>query len=128
MAKLTFPDTFLWGAATASHHVEGGTVNSDWWAWEQIPGNIRNDDRSGAGCDWWNGRAEEDLALAAGLGQNTHRLSVEWSRLEPFPGYYDAHAFARYRRLLRTMHDLGLTPMVTLHHFTLPRWAATAGR
>lgn len=127
MRELSFPEGFLWGTATASHQVEGATVNSDWWRWEQAPGRIHNDARSGAACDWWNGRAEEDLALAAALGQNAHRLSLEWSRLEPADGYFDTTAFARYRRLFETMHDHGLVPMVTLHHFTLPRWAADMG-
>ena len=83
--ELCFPDWFLWGAATAAHQVEGHNVNNDWWAWEQAGGHIRNGDRSGAACDWWN-RAEADFDLARGLGQNSHRLSLEWSRLEPRPG------------------------------------------
>src|SRR5690606_26614173 len=72
---------------------------------------------------WWNGRAEEDLSTATELGQNAHRLSLEWSRLEPAPGYWDEKAFARYERMLAHAKDQGLTLMVTLNHFTLPRWA-----
>lgn len=26
-----FPETFLWGVATAAHQVEGNNVNSDTW-------------------------------------------------------------------------------------------------
>lgn len=111
--QTQFPPDFLWGTATASYQVEGGTVNNDWWDWEQRPERIRHGHRSGAACDWWNGRAEEDLALAASLGQTVHRLSLEWSRLEPAEGYYDSVAFDRYRRLLGTMHELGLAPMVS---------------
>ncbi len=127
MARLSFPDGFLWGTATSSHQVEGYNVNNDWWQWEQHPGHIHDHSRSGAACDWWNGRAEEDLSLAAQLGQNAHRLSVEWSRLEPACGVYNPAAFERYRRLFQHMRTLGLTPVVTLYHFTLPRWAANIG-
>jgi beta-glucosidase len=126
-ATLHFPPGFLWGTATAAHQVEGGNRNNDWWAWEQTAAHIRDGSRSGAACDWWAGRAEQDLAQAAALGQNSHRLSIEWSRLEPTPGQYDAQAFERYRALLGRMRELGLTPLVTLHHFTLPLWAARQG-
>ncbi|MGH9035397.1 MAG: helix-turn-helix domain-containing protein, partial [Acidimicrobiia bacterium] len=60
--------------------------------------------RSGAACGWWEGRAEEDLERAAASGQNSHRLSLEWSRLEPEPGRYDDAAFTRYRGLLESCH------------------------
>jgi len=82
--------------------------------------------------DWWGadggtGRAEQDLAVAAQLGQNTHRLSLEWSRLEPEQGAWSQAAVDRYRQILIFLRDHGLTPMVTLHHFTLPLWAADQG-
>ena len=107
--------------------MEGGNTGCDWWDWEQEPGRIAGGGRCGNAADWWSGRAEEDLATAAAAGQNAHRLSLEWSRLEPEPGRYDDAAFARYRRLLEHMAGLGLTPLVTLYHFTWPRWAAASG-
>jgi beta-glucosidase/6-phospho-beta-glucosidase/beta-galactosidase len=30
MTDTKFPDTFLWGAATAAYQVEGGITNNDW--------------------------------------------------------------------------------------------------
>ena len=127
MALRCFPDGFLWGTATSSHQVEGGNTASDWAAWEARPGRIFDGSRAGDACGWWAGRAEEDLARAAALGQNAHRMSLEWSRLEPSPGTYDAAAFARYAAILEAMGRLGLRSMVTLNHFTLPAWAAAQG-
>ena len=124
MTVRCFPDRFLWGTATSSHQVEGGNTASDWSAWEARPGRIFDGSRAGDACGWWAGRAEEDLARAAALGQNAHRLSLEWSRLEPRPGQYDAAAFARYAAILGAMGPLGLKAMVTVNHFTLPAWAA----
>ena len=126
-ALLTFPAGFLWGAATSSHQVEGGNERNDWWLWEQHPGAIVDGSRSGDASGWWAGRAEEDLRLAASLGHNAHRLSLEWSRLEPEPGRFDDAAFERYRAILGTLRELGMTPSVTLYHFTLPQWAALRG-
>jgi len=123
----TFPEGFLWGSATSSHQVEGGNQGNDWWAWEAAPGHIHDGTRSGDACDWWRGRAEEDLSLAAEYGQNAHRLGLEWSRLEPEPGRFDEAAFDRYRAILAHAHKLGLRSLVTLYHFSLPTWAAAQG-
>ena len=122
-----FPEGFLWGAATSSHQVEGDARDNDWWDWEQRPGVIHDGTRSGDAAAWWSGRAEEDLRRAAELGQTAHRLSVEWSRIEPAPGRWDDAALARYAAILDEARRLGLRTMVTLHHFTLPRWAAAGG-
>ena len=59
------------------------------------------------------------------MGTNAHRLSLEWSRIEPEPGRFDRAALDRYREILLAMHERGIEPMVTLHHFSNP---AVAGR
>ena len=122
-----FPPGFLWGSATAAHQVEGQNFNNDWWDWEQTPGHIKIGDSSRVACDWWNGRYRDDFALARSLGHNTHRLSVEWSRVEPRAGEWDPVAWRFYRDLLAEAHANGLTPLVSLHHFTTPRWLAEHG-
>ncbi|MBN2084428.1 MAG: glycoside hydrolase family 1 protein [Anaerolineales bacterium] len=126
-AAFHFPNGFLWGTATSSHQVEGDNRRNDWWAWEQQPGRILQGARSGLACDWWGGRWKEDLDRAAAGGQNAHRLSVEWSRIEPEPGRWDAHALDFYREILAGMRERGIEPMVTLHHFTNPLWLAEEG-
>ena len=125
-ATFHFPPGFLWGTATASHQVEGNNTNNDWWAWEQEEGRIKEDHRSGLACNWWE-RAEEDFDRAAELGQNSHRLSVEWSRIEPEEGRFDNSALHRYRQMLRALRERGMEPMVTLHHFSLPLWLSEMG-
>ncbi len=117
---------FLWGAGTSAHQVEGGNDRNDWWDWESRPGAIRNGDRSGRACLHWD-RYEEDLDLLRGLGLNAYRLSIEWSRIEPEREHYDEVAIDHYRRVLLACRARGITPMVTLHHFTNPRWFASLG-
>ena len=121
--RLPFPAGFLWGAATAAHQVEGNNANNDWWAFEQRPGAIWHGDRSGLACDWWC-NAERDLDLMAQMGHNTHRLSVEWSRIEPEEGTFDPAAIARYREILTGLRQRRIKPMVTLFHFSSPLWLA----
>ena len=126
-SRARFDDGFLWGTSTSSHQVEGDNRGNDWWEWEKRPGKIRDGSTSGNAAEWWQGRAEDDLRAARALGQNAHRLSLEWSRLEPERGRWDDAAFARYRELLRAARALGLTLMVTINHFTLPAWLAARG-
>ncbi len=117
--------TFLWGAATSSHQIEGYNDKNDWWAWEAL-GKIERGERSGSCTDHWH-RFREDLKRAADLGMNSYRFSVEWSRLEPQEGQWDSEAFDWYFELIQECERLGLVPMLTLHHFTLPLWMAEQG-
>jgi beta-glucosidase len=116
---------FLWGTATSSHQVEGGNEHNDWWAWENL-GRVEGGARSGKSTDHWN-RYREDLALAAELGLNTYRFSVEWSRIEPREGEWNHEALEWYVELVAECERLGLVPMLTLHHFTSPLWFAEQG-
>jgi len=123
----SFPRGFLWGTATAAHQVEGENRNNDWWAWEEEPGHIAQGQRSGKACDWWGGRWREDLDRAAADGHNAHRLSVEWSRIEPTSAVWDESALQAYREIVKGALDRGLMPAVTLHHFSNPLWIAEQG-
>ncbi len=119
-ATYHFPRGFLWGTATAAHQVEGNNTNNQWWKWEQ---EGHTNGTSGLACDWWGGgRWREDFDRAADAGQNAHRLSVEWSRIQPEPDRWDEDALERYRLMLRGLKERGMTPMVTLHHFSDPLW------
>ncbi|MCX6039503.1 MAG: family 1 glycosylhydrolase [Chloroflexi bacterium] len=123
-ASFHFPKGFLWGTATASHQVEGGNTNNNWYKWE-LEGHTAH--KSGLASDWWGGRWKEDFDRAAEAGQNAHRLSVEWSRIQPTPDRWDEEALERYRTMLRGLCDRNITPMVTLHHFTDPLWLGELG-
>ncbi|BAL87856.1 putative glycosyl hydrolase [Actinoplanes missouriensis 431] len=121
----TFPDGFLWGSATSAHQVEGGNTNNDWWDFEQNPASAARWS-SGDGIDHFH-RYADDFALLASLGHTAHRLSLEWSRIEPAPGQVSRAAIAHYRRVLTVLAGTGMTGFVTLHHFTLPRWLSARG-
>ena len=126
-ARFTFPAGFLWGTATSSHQVEGHNPPNNWTAWEQEPGRILEGHRAGLACDWWSGRWREDFDRAAESGQNAHRLSIEWSRIQPAPDRWDEDALDHYREMVRGLVERNMTPVVTLHHFTDPVWLAERG-
>lgn len=118
------PKNFLWGSATSAHQVEGHNHN-DWSEWEKL-GRVKNGDHSGQASGHYQ-RFREDFGLAKKLGQNAHRLSIEWSRIYPRPGYLDQDALDHYRQVLEELHRLHIEPIVTLHHFTNPLWISQAG-
>jgi beta-glucosidase len=125
VSEIEFPKGFLWGTATAAHQVEGDNTNSDWWTFEHEPGSPCKEP-SGTAIEHYK-RYPRDIALLAGLGFNTYRFSVEWARIEPDEGRFDEVQLDHYRRMVDLCGKSGLTPMVTLNHFTLPQWLADRG-
>lgn len=123
---LNFPNGFLWGTATSSYQVEGGNINNDWYLWEQAETRIADGSRCGPACDHYH-LYESDFDIAKGLGHNAHRLSLEWSRIEPKQGEWNEEAIDHYRKVLSALKQRGITPLVTLFHFTLPIWVSKMG-
>ncbi len=120
--KLQFPSGFLLGAASAAHQVEGNNTASDWWYWEQ-QGRLP---KSGVACDHYN-KFDEDFGIAQDIGLNAMRISIEWARIEPTEGKWSASAVEHYKKVLLSMKAHGLTRIVTLWHWTLPKWLADKG-
>ena len=127
------PGGFLLGVATSAHQIEGGNHN-DWTAWE--PGHyadgtphVKGGATTARGPDSWNLWPKDVEAIRA-LGANVYRLGIEWSRLEPTEGAWDADAAARYRAMLTALVETqphAIAPMLNLYHFTLPPWVVARG-
>ncbi|MEU6408303.1 family 1 glycosylhydrolase [Microbispora sp. NPDC046933] len=122
---MAFPNGFLWGTATAAHQVEGNNIASDFWALEHAPGSLFIEP-SGDACDHYR-LYRQDIALLKELGFTSYRFSIEWARVEPEDGLISRAAIAHYRDVLAACHEFGVTPMVTLHHFTSPAWLMRLG-
>ncbi len=120
-----FPDGFLFGAAVGAHQVEGGNTNTDWWWWEHKEGTPCVEP-SGDACDFYH-RYADDVAMLAGFGLDAFRFGIEWSRIEPAEGEFSKATLDHYRRMLMSCRAHGVTPILTFHHFTLPRWLHELG-
>ncbi|WFO76362.1 family 1 glycosylhydrolase [Desulfurococcaceae archaeon MEX13E-LK6-19] len=118
-----FPEYFLFGTATSSHQIEGDNIYNDWWDWEQ-KGKVRH--KSGKACNHWE-LYREDIELMAKLGFNAYRFSIEWSRIFPRKNEENPDALERYKEIVRLLREKNIEPMVTLHHFTNPRWFIEEG-
>ena len=81
---------------------------------------------SGEAVDHYN-RYEEDIRLMAEAGLNCYRFSIEWARIEPVEGQFDETEVEHYRKVIRCCKENGITPIVTLHHFTCPKWLISMG-
>lgn len=149
MPKLEFPKHFYWGAATASHQIEGNQHN-DWSEWEKQDAerlacesegafhwnpnwqkfkNEAIDPKnyiSGIACDSWN-RFEEDFDILEKLHLNAYRFSLEWSRIEPKEGEFNEAALAHYHKMITSLRRRNIEPFVTLWHWTLPLWLSEKG-
>ena len=127
MSKLSFPEGFVWGAATSSYQIEGaaqadGKGKSNWDVFSHTPGNTVNGDTGDMACDHYN-RWPEDIQLMRSLGLDSYRFSIAWPRIFPEGrGTVNQKGLDFYSRLIDGLLEAGITPLATLHHWDYP-WA-----
>ncbi|MEV6344480.1 GH1 family beta-glucosidase [Actinoplanes sp. NPDC051851] len=125
-AGITFPDGFVWGAATASYQIEGaaredGRGPSIWDTFSRTPGKVFAGHTGDVACDHYH-RYAEDVALMAELGLASYRYSVSWSRIRPDgTGPVNTRGLDFYDRLTDELLGKGIDPVVTLYHWDLPQ-------
>ena len=127
-----FPKGFLWGVATAAHQSEGRNTLSDWQAFEEM-GKVRPAGWAQNTLDLY----ETDAANAKSLGLNAFQLGIEWARVvpkrpkDPFAPLtaddVDPVAVAHYHDVLTSLRSRGITPIVAVTHFSLPKWVHNPG-
>ena len=125
MTHRSFPSGFLWGVASAGHQTEGDNSNSDTWFAELVEPTVFKEP-SGKACNGYE-LWREDVDLAAGMGLNAYRFSVEWARVEAVEGEFSEEALDHYESIVDRCLELGMAPVVTFNHFTSPHWFAMAG-
>jgi len=121
----TFPEGFLWGAATAAYQVEGspladGAGESIWHRFSHTPGMVRDGDTGDVACDHYR-RAADDVGLMRSLGLQAYRFSIAWGRVLPEgTGRGNQRGLDFYRRLVDLLLEAGIAPCATLYHWDLP--------
>lgn len=123
---MTFPDGFLFGAATSSYQIEGsldadGRGESVWDVFARTPGAVEGGGDGSVACDSYR-RWRDDVALVRELGLTAYRFSVGWSRVLPEGrGRVETRALDHYERLVDALLGAGVTPVVTLNHWDMPQ-------
>ena len=125
MSELKFPDKFLFGTAVASYQVEGGIYNNDWTIWENKSNSVCVEPCNEA-CKHYE-MLDQDIDLLVKLGIKAFRFSIEWSRVEPNEGSYDNDAINHYVEKAKKLIFNNITPIITFHHFTTPKWLFNKG-
>lgn len=116
---------FMLGTATASTQIEGGDTNNTWYKWCE-EGHIADSSSCITACDHWN-RVKQDTEILKSLNIQTHRMSLEWSRIEPEAGKFSAEAMKHYRDEIHQLLGSNIKPLITLHHFSDPIWFQNIG-
>ena len=93
LTDLKFPDGFHWGTSTSGFQSEMGggaplDENSDWWHWLHDPLNKlllgwRSDALPENGPGSYLEYATDAELAAEGVGADTFRMGIEWSRIFP---------------------------------------------
>ena len=131
-AVKTFPEGFLWGAATSAYQIEGspeadGKGPSIWDTFTHTPGTIADGGTGDVACDHYR-RWREDLRLLEELGVNAYRFSIAWPRIFPTGGgHSERRGIDHYSRLVEALLERGIEPLVTLYHWDLPQALQDAG-
>lgn len=126
MISKSFPQDFLWGAATSAYQIEGawnedGKGENIWDRYTHRTGNIQNADTGDVATDHYH-RMSEDVALMIGLGLKSYRFSISWSRVLP-EGHtkVNSKGLDFYNRLVDQLLESGIKPFVCLNHWDLPQ-------
>ena len=126
--RLTFPDGFLWGAATSGYQIEGapeadGKGPSIWDRFTHTPGKILHGDTGDHACGTYDpARQAADLDLMTELGLKVFCFSVQWPRIQPTgSGPANPKGLDHYRRLVDGLCARGITPALTIYHWELPQ-------
>lgn len=116
---------FLVGAASAAHQVEGNNINSDTWAQEYMEfGGYK--EKSLDACDHYH-TYRDDIKKMADAGLNAYRFSIEWSRIQPSEDSFDENEMNHYLDVIHACKENGIEPIITLLHFTCPKWLISKG-
>jgi len=124
--RITFPDDFIWGAATSAYQVEGawnedGKGPSIWDTFSHTPGRIANGDTGDVTVDHYH-RFPEDINLMVELGLKAYRFSVAWSRIQPSgTGAANPAGLDFYDRLVDELLAKQIEPYLCLFHYDLPQ-------
>jgi beta-glucosidase/6-phospho-beta-glucosidase/beta-galactosidase len=106
-----------WGTAAAATQCEGAAPRSDWAGWEAEGRVPPSQDGNG-----FRTRYADDFALLAEHAITHHRLTIEWARLEPSEGAWDAGEEAHLRRVLEGGREAGVAVWACLLHGSAPGW------
>ena len=122
---MSFPEGFVWGAATAAYQIEGAAYEdgkglSVWDTFCRREGAVWGNQTGEVACDHYH-RYREDVALMKEIGLQAYRFSISWPRVIPSgTGEVNHTGLDFYSRLVDELLAAGIEPWVTLFHWDYP--------
>ncbi|MCH8272819.1 MAG: glycoside hydrolase family 1 protein, partial [Candidatus Marinimicrobia bacterium] len=103
-----------------------GNLSADTQGGSITVGKIKNGDVSGKSINQYE-LFDGDFAMCEKWGHNTHRFSIEWSRLFPEEGVVNQKEVDHYKKVFESLLAHNLIPFPTLFHFCVPLWFRKLG-
>ncbi|XP_034041929.1 lactase-phlorizin hydrolase [Thalassophryne amazonica] len=118
-----FPSGFQWAISSESFKVEGGW-SEDGKAetiWDRFghEGQAFENQTADLACDSYY-KVDYDVYLLRGLNVNSYQFSISWARIFPF-GKLSEKGALYYDKLINTLIESGIEPIITLYHWDLPQ-------
>ncbi|ETT35890.1 glycoside hydrolase family protein [Paenibacillus sp. FSL R7-269] len=123
--KRSFPDDFLWGAATSAFQVEGGYAEGGKGLSVADVASFKHADQYADTtiASGFYHKYKQDIQLMAELGLKSYRFSIAWTRIYPNGNdeQPNTEGIAFYNNLINTLLEYGIEPIVTMYHFDMPQ-------
>ncbi|MBH0032265.1 MULTISPECIES: GH1 family beta-glucosidase [unclassified Pseudoalteromonas] len=130
MTKLSLPPhspllskNFVYGVATASFQIEGGSQDRLPCIWDTFcdtPNKIVDSSDGHTACDHYN-LWRDDIDLIESLGVDAYRLSISWPRVMTQEGKLNPVGVKFYTDILDELKRRNIKAFVTLYHWDLPQ-------
>ena len=130
MTKLSLPPhspllskNFVYGVATASFQIEGGSQDRLPCIWDTFcdtPNKIVDSSDGHTACDHYN-LWRDDIDLIESLGVDAYRLSISWPRVMTQDAKLNPVGVKFYTDILDELKRRNIKAFVTLYHWDLPQ-------
>ena len=130
--KLTFPEGFLFGAASSAVQIESAPCEDGkgvdaWQHFSKVYPEKFLDGDPQNGADFYH-RYKEDIKLMKELGLKSFRFSIAWSRIYPNgPDKINQAGIDYYHNLFDELIKNDIVPLIDLWHCDLPMWIYDRG-
>ena len=136
MTKLSLPPhspllskNFVYGVATASFQIEGGSQDRLPCIWDTFcdtPNKIVDSSDGHTACDHYN-LWRDDIDLIESLGVDAYRLSISWPRVMTQDAKLNPVGVKFYTDILDELKRRNIKAFVTLYHWDLPQHLEVEG-
>ncbi|MEM5547623.1 GH1 family beta-glucosidase [Pseudoalteromonas fuliginea] len=114
---------FVYGVATASFQIEGGSQDRLPCIWDTFcdtPNKIVDSSNGHTACDHYN-LWRDDIDLIESLGVDAYRLSISWPRVITQDAKLNPVGVKFYTDILDELKRRNIKAFVTLYHWDLPQ-------